>query len=382
MAMTWTDINNGDSLLLIRTAINAFNNSAVIDINANTASNTANAINISTNSDDIISLDARVTSNEADIVTLQTPPEYADLNPVAVAPTYQEARFYYNSVTGTFDIMGPYDGIIVSPGHGEHLHVVNNTGATITAGSAVRIDGVSAGIPQIVLAQADSFVNANVIGVAVIDIPTATESAVSLSGLINFDTSGLPAGVPLYLSDTVPGTYTSTAPAIRTEIGGVLVADAVVGKFRADVKINQVTPAVLGGLKGQNTPTYAVDVIQQDIVDYALTREVVTTVDELTGEITLPNDGDYRVHFTADITFPTSTSTRTIYLELYDVTGAVIHYTYNKNIPRDATEDSLSFNWTLDELAGNVHKMRIRSDVAIAVTFTELSFDIESISIR
>lgn len=324
--------------------------------------------------------DKVLTKSEVDTIHT-TPADLARLNPVSVAPTHIEGQFYYNSDSGTFNIQGPFPGIEVSPGHGEHLHVINNTGVTIPAGSAVRIAGVSAGIPQIVLALADSFANANVLGLTIIDVLDGAETAVAISGVIKFDTSLLTAGLPQYLSSTVAGALTTTAPAIRTEIGGVLVSSATVGQFRMDVKVNQNTPSVLGGLKGQNTPLYAVTTVVQDIIDYATARENVTQVDELTGEITLPNDGDYRVHFTADITFASATSTRTLYLELYDVTGTEIHYTYSKNIPRDAVEDSLSFNWTLDEIAGNVHKMRIRSSTAIAVTFSEISFDIESISI-
>jgi len=326
-------------------------------------------------------LSARVTTNEDDILILQTPPDEAKLNPVFVAPSYEEGKFYYDGNTGTFNIMGPFEGIEVSPGHGQHMHVINNSGALIEEGMAVRVQGVSGGIPQIVKAQADSFENANVVGVTTLEVANGESTAIAISGIVDFDTSILAAGGPYYLSDTIAGTYTKTAPAIRTEVGGVLVSDASVGKFRVDVKVNEVTPNVLGGLKGQDTPLYNVDVTTQDIVDYTLTREVVTTVNEATGEITLPNDGDYRVHFTAGISFISSTNTRTLYLELYDVTGATIHYTYAKNIPRSATEDSLSFSWPMQEIAGNVHKVRIRSNVAIDVTFESLSFDIASISI-
>ena len=230
-------INNGESGLITRGKLNdnyteLYDKDAAQDvtIGQNTTDLTALDGRITVNEADITSIDGRVAVNEADILVLQTPPDAAALNPVAVVPAYLEGQFYYNSITGTFDIMGPYDGIIVSPGHGEHLHVVNNSGGLIEAGMAVRIAGVSAGIPQIVKAQADTFANANVLGIAVIDIPNLAESAVSLSGVIRgLDTSLLTPGVPLYLSDTIPGTYTVTAPAIRTEVGGVLFADAIDG---------------------------------------------------------------------------------------------------------------------------------------------------------
>lgn len=304
----------------------------------------------------------------------------ARLNPIATPPAHIAGQFYYSSTTGTFNIQGPYPGIEVSPGHGEHLHVVNNTGVTIPAGKAVRISGVSGGIPQIVLAQANSFINANVVGITVIDVPTATETAVAISGVIDLDTSLLTLGGPYYLSATTPGEYTKTPPAIRTEVGGVLVS-AVDGKFRTDIKVNEVTPSVLGALNGQITPLYSVTTTAQNIAGYSTAKEIVTTANATTGVITLPNNGSYRVHVTAEVTFPSATSTRNITIELYDTTGAVIHFSYVKNIPRDATSDSFSFSWPIEEVAGNAHLLRIKSNVAIDITFVSLSFDIESITI-
>lgn len=306
--------------------------------------------------------------------------DYARLNPVATPPAHVAGQFYYSSTTGTFNIQGPYAGIEVSPGHGEHLHVVNNSGATIPAGSAVRIAGASGGIPQIVLAQANSFANANVAGVTVLDVPNGTETAIAISGVISLDTSLLSIGGPYYLSATTPGAYTTTAPAIRTEVGGVLVS-AVDGKFRTDIKVNEVTPTVLGILNGQTTPLYSVTTTPQNIVEYSTSKEVVTTANITTGAITLPNNGSYRANITAEIAFPSATSTRNITIELYETTGAIIHFSYVKNIPRDATEDSFSFSWPLEEVAGNAHVLRIKSNVAIDITFTSLSFDIESIVI-
>jgi len=109
--------------------------------------------------------------------------------------------------------------------------------------------------------------------------------------------------------------------------------------------------------------------------------EVVNTAVLATGIITVSNNGNYRLHFTADISFASTTSTRTVYVELYDVTGAAIVYTYSKNIPRDATTDGFSFSWPFAALASGQYKMRIRSSVAINVTFTSISFDITSVSI-
>ena len=64
-----------------------------------------------------------------------------------------------------------------------------------------------------------------------------------------------------------------------------------------------------------------------------------------------------------------------------DLTDTLIEFTYAKSIPRDATDDSFSFSFPFSEVAGNQYKMRVRSDVAISVTFNDVSFDLQSISI-
>lgn len=325
----------------------------------------------------ILQIDANVLA----ITALQSP-NWITMVPQVDPVAYAEGRFYYNDNTKTFNLQGPFDGIEVSPGHGEHIHVINNSGALIEAGMALRPDGIAGGKVQVVKALADTFEHARILGIAVIDIPIGAESAIATSGFVrNIDTNGLALGTPIYLSDTVAGTYSSVAPAIRSQVGGVFVADAINGSLYVRLVNNQNIPTVYGGLKGLDTAIPLVTTTAEDIVDYSLTREVVTTVDKTTGEITLPNDGDYATFFTASITFPSTISTRTIFLELYDVTNVTVHYTYKYNVPRDATEASLSFNWTLDELAGNVHKMRIRASENIAVVVDDISFHIASISI-
>lgn len=329
-------------------------------------------------------LDARVTQNEEDIAGLQVIPDSVRLNPVATPPAHIVGQFYFDEVEGTFKVQGPYTGIEVAIGHGNHLHVINNSGSTITAGMAVRADGVSGGKVQVVPAIADSFSNARVIGMATIDIPNGAESAVATDGLVTkINTNGLPTGVPLYLSDTVAGTYTATPPAIKTVIGGVFVADATVGVLRLDIIPNQNIPAVSAALSGQSgSGTYSLTATPQTLLDYALEDEVVAVGDKTLGTITLPNDGRYRANFTACISFPSSTSTRTIYIDLYDDTDATSQFIYSKNIPIDATEDALSFNFPLNELSGSVYKIRLSSSTAIDVTFDNVSFDMTSISIK
>ena len=67
MAITWTEWNNGGSLITLRTGLNSFNNSVVSAVNTNTAdieaisSNvSSNTTDISTNTDTINTIDGRL----------------------------------------------------------------------------------------------------------------------------------------------------------------------------------------------------------------------------------------------------------------------------------------------------------------------------------
>lgn len=318
-------------------------------------------------------IDTRVTAVESPTSIAFTP---------TTTPSHVEGTAYYNAAKEEFRLQGPYTGVEVAVGHGMHTHVVNNTASIITKGTACRHNGVAAGVVQVVPAQADSFTNADIFGVATADIAIGANGAITTFGEIeDVDTSGVPSGVPLYLSDTVAGTWTATPPNIVSQVGGALTQDAVTGRLFVSIQNNRNIPTVFAGMQGKTVPLVSATTTVQDITGYVSKTENVSTADITTGVITVSNNGEYRLHFTADITFPSSISTRTVFIELYDATNTSIIYTYTKNIPRDATDDGFSFSWPFPALASDQFKMRIRSSVAIGVTFNDLSFDITSVTI-
>ena len=302
--------------------------------------------------------------------------------PRSTAPTHIEGQVYYDSVEGLLKIQGGVVGVEVAVGHSLHMHVENNSGALIEKGMAVRQAGVVDGKVQIVKALADTFQHSRILGIVSEDIDDGNEGAITTFGEISgFDTSALPVGFPLYLSDTVAGTYSAVTPDIISRIGGVPISDAE-GSLIVYIVNNKNTPTVFGGMVGQSDAgEYSLTTTAQDIVNYDESRTVVMTIDKPNGTITLSNDGKYRMHFTAAISFDSSSQTRSVTVELYDVTGTTIHFSYVKNIPKDATDDSLSFSWSMDEVADNVHKMRIKASTTMDVTLNDVSFDIQSISI-
>lgn len=306
--------------------------------------------------------------------------------PQGTPPAHIEGQQYYDTTRQSMIIQGPYDDVEVRIGHGMHTHIINESGAIIEKGMACRHDGVTVGGKvRVVKAIANSFVNARLFGVAAADIGIGEEGAITTFGEIEvLDTSSVTAGVPVYLSDTVAGTWIETAPDIVTQVGGVTVSDATDGVLFVSIINNDNIPTVFGGLQGQTlgNESYSLTTTAQDIINYETEESVVVGLDALTGQIALPNDGEYRMHFAAAMTFTSSTSTRSVTLEFYDVTNTLIHFSYVKNIPRDATQDSLSFSWPIAESADNVHKMRIKASTAMTITFDEISFDMQSVNIR
>ena len=95
--------------------------------------------------------------------------------------------------------------------------VYNKSGATITKGSVVYIDGAHSSIlPSIALAKANTeATSAYTYGLVENDIPNNTQGVVIQSGAItnlNLPTSSYTDGQTLYLSPTIAGGYTTTKP--------------------------------------------------------------------------------------------------------------------------------------------------------------------------
>ncbi len=102
----------------------------------------------------------------------------------------------------------------------EVTSVYNNSGATITKGSVVYINGASGNLPTVALAKANvDATSAQTYGLVVDDISNMSSGSVVASGqLRNLNTVGVPEGVILYLSPTTAGAYTTTKPAAPDHI--------------------------------------------------------------------------------------------------------------------------------------------------------------------
>ena len=92
--------------------------------------------------------------------------------------------------------------------------VYNQSGATITKGSVVYIDGVHGNLPTIALSLADAeSTSAGTYGFVAANISNNSSGTVVIAGIAeNLDTQAFADGDKLYLSPTVAGGWTTTKP--------------------------------------------------------------------------------------------------------------------------------------------------------------------------
>jgi hypothetical protein len=129
------------------------------------------------------------------------------------SPTYTAGRLWYDSTQSALAYYNDVTNNTIHIGQEIQLECYNQSGATITAGSAVYINGTHSHQPQIVLAQANTLASSQVIGVANQDIPNNSNGYVVIIGFVSgINTSAYTAGDTLYLSATTAGALTNVQP--------------------------------------------------------------------------------------------------------------------------------------------------------------------------
>ena len=194
----------------------------------------------------------------------------------------------------------------------------------------------------------------------------------------DIDTSLLTQGATLFLSDTIPGGLTNTNPNIASALGTVMLEDGLAGLIFVKIDNLITYPQVTAFHRGQNDGVYSLTATAQDIVDYTLTTEIIMSADGLLGTISPPLLGVYINTFTGVANFTSLTTTRTIFFEVYNETTSTIIGTYPRNLPRDATQEGISFTAPIDIASGDVLKIRIYSGTDMTLTSSDCAFMITS----
>lgn len=141
-------------------------------------------------------------------------------------PAHTEGLVFYDQVEKALSYYNEETDTKINTGQELVIKVRNNTLATITNGQAVRVDGSTGGIPDIVLALADSVANGTPSGIATHDIPAGDTGYITRIGkLSDIDTSMWTEGDTLYVSGTTPGLLTNVEQEISIPIAFVLTSN-------------------------------------------------------------------------------------------------------------------------------------------------------------
>ena len=401
MSLSYTDFQNGDTGLEVRTTLNNFNNSVVVDVNDNTNDISTNSSNISTNTTDIGTNTADIATHEGrldGIDTLNTnqgtvindnglaiaaleSPDAIDFNDVTGSePAWAPGQAYY--ANGTFNIHGEYDGVTLQLGQEQYINVSNVSGATIPNGKPVYVTGVSGGLPAIDLAQADTFEKSRVIGITTMNIADGATGLVTTIGSVSdINTDGLVVGNILYLSDTVAGGYTETPPDIATSLGSVLVADLTIGKMFVKVNNHIVLPTIFGEMEGGSTAG-TITAVYQPITDYSSHSNLAMVTDAVTGTIHIPTTGKYRMTANISINYTNIANNKpALTLGIHDGTGVIAEVIVT--VTKDSEGFALFPSKLFDAVGNTDLGLEIKCDVdLINPVFDLMSFEIESTHIR
>jgi len=145
----------------------------------------------------------------------------ADFNPDNLG-----GELFWNDAEKTLDLVTGTDNVTLQLGQEVVLYARNRTGATLSDGDVVMINGSQGNKPTIALAQADTVENARkTIGVVTQVIPNNSNGFVTLIGKVRglvLDEGTYTEGDVVYLSSTVAGGLTAIEPDISVELGHVL----------------------------------------------------------------------------------------------------------------------------------------------------------------
>ena len=155
-----------------------------------------------------------------------------------------EGKLYYDAAQHTLSL-NLSDDVNLQIGQETLIRVHNDTGSTISNGSAVYLTGASGVHPTVALAKADYEDTYYAVGVATQDIDDGDEGFVTRTGKIHdLDTSSFAVGESLYVSATTAGALTNVKPStLAMRIGRVVASDATAGIIYVNLAPIQSTSA-------------------------------------------------------------------------------------------------------------------------------------------
>jgi len=324
----------------------------------------------------------------ATLADVEAPRESIQLTPQTTPPAHVEGKVYYDEVNHNLVVYNDIADVSLNVGEEQYMRVYNDSGDIIENGEACRHNGVdpTTELPMAVLAIADTLVNSRVLGVATHSIGIEEEGLLTTFGKVGgIDTSAYAAGQPMYLSDTIAGAYTNTPPDIVTQVGGVLLTSALAGSAMVSI-INHIALPTLFGVHNTVPDTFTLPAAAtyEDINNYQVSADVSMAVDGVTGYITAPNTGWYRLTFTTTVTVDgANPGGDAILFRLYNNTQSEPSANITVSVSSTILTNTRSASAPVLLTAGDTVVMQVGSEDSSAdLTFDYVSFDLQSISVN
>lgn len=210
------------------------------------------------------------------------------------SPTHSAGKLVYDTTNDCFTAYNSDSAVALQIGQEQWIRVRNVTGSTIANGAAVYINGTSANVPTIALAQANSGTTTVVAGLTTESIANNAFGFVTSLGLVRgLNTSSFSVGA-VYLSSSVAGGLTQTiptAPNYRMRIGFVTNVNASTGTIHVTPSTaalgNGTVGQVLGiGANGSQEFFSAPRTVAKSAVNTTAVTGVIT--EQITVAITIP----------------------------------------------------------------------------------------------
>ena len=316
----------------------------------------------------------------------------SEYTPMVDTSTLTEGQVAYDYVAKTLVVKSDIAGQTLNVGQETLIRVYNpDVSNTYTNGQVVKLIGIFNGTPTIGLAQADTFSNANTLGILTQDIAPESFGYTTTFGLVGdipVDQGGETwnAGDRLFLSDTVAGGLTKVLPPVGTTVGVLLTTTGVTGTIFSSPESLFTLPPVGGWMKAIPT-TIAPGAGYNQFSGFTdVSTSAGISGDGVTGIFSIDNSGTYEISLSVSFSGITAQNNGSIItVQLYNVNGAVSLFEYNIIVGRNDTVASgtLITQGDFTDAGQLVARYKETSGgVGGAVSVDNISFIVKSVLIR
>ena len=150
--------------------------------------------------------------------------DYIDFNTGSATPAWKSGRVFWDNTDGALAVYNAEADVTLQVGQENWTRVRNNTGTTITNGTAVRLSGAQGDVPTVERAQSIAVsgsvnINNQILGVATHNIEASSFGYITTQGLVRgLNTNAFNDGDTLFVGTGSAGVLQNTAPRAPFEI--------------------------------------------------------------------------------------------------------------------------------------------------------------------